>query len=214
MVILALCSTFGELEIGNVEGTVGVYAVFLVKFLGQFMVERQEFAHRFAIAVGERNNDGFHVFNLGAAASVDDLGVGCSAFHNSLPLALQRLVLESGKPIHVVEKDIAGDFLIGGAEEALDGIGMGLNAIHKPGFQRREVVGLQVFRAALAGVTAFNIGAPEVVVGNGEAGKDGLEAILHEGGDAVFVVEFDLLALGAGYAEHGKGESAPEEPFD
>ena len=214
MVIPALGSTFGEMEIGDVEGTVGVYAVLLVKLLGEFMVERQEFAHGFALAVGEGNDDGFHVFHFGAAASVDDFGVGCGAVHNRLPFTLQRLVLESGKPIHVVEKDVAGDALIGGAEEALDGIGMGLNAIHKPGLQRRKVVGLQVLRAAFAGVAAFDISTPEVVIGNGKPGENGLQAILHKGGDAVFVVELHLLALGAGNAEHGKSKPTSQEPFD
>lgn len=166
------------LEVGNVEGSVGVDAINLVESLGGGAIEIDDLTDGGLLSLVVDGSVGNELGLLGSRAP-EELSVVRAVLNDLLPLIAKEHGL-IGHPVHMIEENELGDL---GALVRLEELGNG-------GGVERDVVNdllelgkvgfLAVLRAAVREVLTLHVDAPEVVVLDGEADEDGLERVTQE----------------------------------
>ena len=106
------------------------------------------------------------------------------------------------EPIHMVQEDEAGDCALVFSKKSFDRIGTNRELIEQAIAKFLEVLRLEIFRATRWGVGSGDVDSPEVVVLDGQFGKDRIDRVFDELDDPAGVLIVDLFALGFGDPHH------------
>ena len=102
------------------------------------------------------------------------------------------------EPIHMIQEYESGDCALVFSQESFDRIGANRELIEQAVAKFLEVLRLEIFRATRRGVGSGDVDSPEVVVLDGQFGKDRIDRVFDELDDPARVLIIDLFALGFG----------------
>ena len=167
-----------------------------------------EFHHRAAKAHPER----IEVIHSQPGTAEDDPAASAGLVQNRAPFLGQPLRIIAAHPVHVVQQHEFRQLLPGMPQEVGNRGGGDRQLIHQSALEPDEIVGFEVFRAAIGRVMSLEIDAPEVIVVEGQARDDGFQGIADEADDLAGILGDDLVALRPGHAQQGQGGVSGQEP--
>ena len=165
-----------------------------------------------AVTPGAGYGERIEIGRLRMGAAEYRARAGRRTFEQRRPFLAQRFRLERTQPVHVVQQHefrYAGPHAL---QQFGDGAAVVGDAVGEAVFQREEIVALQVFRAAVAGIGAAYIDPPEIIAPQGQAAEYVFDGVAHESRYAPSVLLAYFLMLGCGHAEHAHGDLPRQRP--